>query len=82
METVEREQLKNMNEKLEDHVMEDSDNFKEIRTTLTAIRDNHLFHIEKDITVIKTNQIWTGRFFWLFVTASISGIIGYLFTKL
>ena len=82
METIEREQLKYMKENMEEHFVEDKDNFKEIRITLTAIKENHLYHIEKDIAVIKTNQVWIGRFFWLVVTASVSGVIGYLFTKI
>lgn len=82
METVEQEQIKSVRETIAQHSMEDKENFKEIREILTVIKENHLYHIEKDIAVIKNSNMWMGRFIWLVISVFVSGIISYVFTML
>lgn len=48
---------------------------KNIKADIKDIKENHLAHIETDLTKISTNQDWLMRFFWIIATASIGGLI-------
>ena len=51
---------------------------KRIETIESAIKDikeNHLSHIQEDLAVVKTNQEWIMKFFWIVMSASIAGLI-------
>lgn len=39
------------------------------------IKENHLVHIQEALAVIKTNQEWIMKFFWIVMSASIAGLI-------
>lgn len=42
---------------------------------IKEIKENHLSHIQEDLAVVKTNQAWIMKFFWIVCTASIAGLI-------
>ena len=44
---------------------------KEVR----EIKENHLVHIKEVLAVVKTNQQWIMRFFWILASTSIAGLI-------
>ena len=44
---------------------------KEVR----EIKENHLAHIKEVLAVVKTNQEWIMKFFWIVSSASIAGLI-------
>ncbi len=48
---------------------------EKIELDIKEIKDNHLSHIEEDIAVVKTNQQWLMKFFWIVATASVAGLI-------
>ena len=39
------------------------------------IKENHLVHIQEALAVIKTNQEWIMKFFWIVMSASVAGLI-------
>jgi hypothetical protein len=53
-----------------------------VEQTVIEIKDNHLAHIQTDITKVKTDIDWLKRFFWLVATASIGGLIAALLNLL
>ena len=48
---------------------------EKIESDIKEIKDNHLSHIEEDMAVVKTNQQWLMKFFWVVATASVAGLI-------
>ena len=46
-----------------------------VEKTVNEIKDNHLVHIQTDLTKVGTDVDWLKRFFWLVTTASIGGLI-------
>ncbi len=46
-----------------------------VESTVNEIKDNHLVHIQTDLTKVSTDVDWLKRFFWLVATASIGGLI-------
>ncbi len=46
-----------------------------LENDIKQIKDNHLSHIQEDLAVVKTNQEWIMKFFWIMATASIAGLI-------
>ncbi len=46
-----------------------------VENTVNEIKDNHLVHIQTDLTKVSTDVDWLKRFFWLIATASIGGLI-------
>lgn len=46
-----------------------------VEKTVNEIKDNHLVHIQTDLTKVSTDVDWLKRFFWLIATASIGGLI-------
>jgi hypothetical protein len=46
-----------------------------VEKTVNEIKDNHLVHIQTDLTKVSTDVDWLKRFFWLVATASIGGLI-------
>ena len=46
-----------------------------IENQIRDIKDNHLSHIQEDLAVVKTNQEWIMKFFWIVCSASIAGLI-------
>jgi len=46
-----------------------------VEKTVNEIKDNHLVHIQTDLTKVSTDVDWIKRFFWLVATASIGGLI-------
>lgn len=53
-----------------------------IESDIKTIKENHLNHIQEDIAIIKTNQKWLMRFFWIISSASIAGLITGIFNLL
>lgn len=47
-----------------------------IEKDLKELKDNHLSHIQEDLAVVKTNQEWIMKFFWIVATTSVAGLIG------
>lgn len=46
-----------------------------VENTVNEIKDNHLVHIQTDLTKLSTDVDWLKRFFWIIATASIGGLI-------
>jgi hypothetical protein len=46
-----------------------------IENDIKEIKENHLSHIQEDLAVVKTNQEWIMKFFWIICTASIAGLV-------
>lgn len=46
-----------------------------LENSVNDIKDNHLVHIQTDLTKIGTDTDWLKRFFWLIATASVGGLI-------
>ena len=47
-----------------------------IESDIKELKDNHLSHIQEDLAVVKTNQEWIMKFFWIVATTSVAGLIG------
>ena len=48
---------------------------EKIEADIKEIKDNHLSHIQEDMAIVKTNQQWLMKFFWVVATASVAGLI-------
>ena len=46
-----------------------------IESEIKEIKENHLAHIKEILAIVKTNQEWIMRFFWILVSASVAGLI-------
>lgn len=46
-----------------------------VEKTVNEIKDNHLVHLQTDLTKVSTDVDWIKRFFWLVATASVGGLI-------
>lgn len=53
-----------------------------IESDIKTIKENHLSHIQEDLIIVKTNQKWLMRFFWIISSASIAGLITGIFNLL
>ena len=49
-----------------------------VEKTVNDIRDNHLVHLQTDMTKVGTDVDWLKRFFWIIATASVGGLIAAL----
>lgn len=49
-----------------------------LEKTVNEIKDNHLVHLQTDITKVGTDVDWLKRFFWVIATASVGGLIAAL----
>jgi hypothetical protein len=46
-----------------------------VEKAVNEIKDNHLTHMQTDLTKVGTDVDWLKRFFWIIATASIGGLI-------
>ncbi len=46
-----------------------------VEKAVNEIKDNHLVHMQTDLTKVSTDVDWLKRFFWVIATASIGGLI-------
>lgn len=46
-----------------------------VEKAVNEIKDNHLAHLQTDLTKVNTDVDWLKRFFWIIATASIGGLI-------
>lgn len=51
------------------------DRLDRVEKTVNEIKDNHLVHLQTDVTKVSTDVDWLKRFFWIIATASIGGLI-------
>ena len=58
-----------------DHITADRDAFIEIHSTLKEIKENHLHHIEKDLSGVKTDVSWIKRIFFIVLAAAVGLLI-------
>jgi hypothetical protein len=49
-----------------------------LETSVNEIKNNHLVHLQTDITKVGTDVDWLKRFFWVIATASVGGLIAAL----
>lgn len=49
-----------------------------VEKAVNEIKDNHLVHLQTDLTKVGTDVDWLKRFFWVIATASIGGLIAAL----
>jgi len=53
-----------------------------VEKTVNEIKENHLVHLQTDLTKVSTDVDWLKRFFWIIATASIGGLIAGLLNLL
>ena len=53
-----------------------------VEKTVNEIKDNHLVHMQTNLTKIGTDVDWLKRFFWILATASVGGLIAALINLL
>jgi len=58
------------------------DRLDRVEKTVNEIKDNHLVHMQTDLTKVSTDVDWLKRFFWILATASIGGLIAALINLL
>ena len=46
-----------------------------VEKAVNEIKDNHLVHMQTDLTKVGTDVDWLKRFFWILATASVGGFI-------
>ena len=46
-----------------------------VEKAVNEIKDNHLVHLQDDISKVGTDVDWLKRFFWILATASVGGLI-------
>ena len=46
-----------------------------VEKAVNEIKDNHLVHMQTDLTKVSTDVDWLKRFFWIIATASIGGLV-------
>jgi hypothetical protein len=46
-----------------------------LENSVNEIKDNHLPHIQTELTKVGTDVDWVKRFFWIVATASVGGLI-------
>lgn len=46
-----------------------------VEKAVNEIKDNHLVHMQTDLTKVGTDVDWLKRFFWIIATASIGGLV-------
>lgn len=51
------------------------DRLNRLEQSVNEIKDNHLPHLQTDLTKVSTDVDWLKRFFWIIATASIGGLI-------
>lgn len=49
-----------------------------LEKSVNEIKDNHLVHLQTDMTKVGTDVDWLKRFFWVIATASVGGLIAAL----
>jgi hypothetical protein len=49
-----------------------------VEKAVNEIKDNHLVHLQTDMTKVGTDVDWLKRFFWVIATASVGGLIAAL----
>ncbi len=53
-----------------------------VEKTVNEIKDNHLAHLQTNMTKVSTDVDWLKRFFWVIATASVGGLIAALINLL
>ncbi len=53
-----------------------------VEKTVNEIKDNHLVHLQTNMTKVGTDVDWLKRFFWVIATASVGGLIAALINLL
>lgn len=53
-----------------------------VEKAVNEIKDNHLVHLQTDMSKVSTDVDWLKRFFWVLATASIGGLIAALINLL
>lgn len=51
------------------------DRLDRVEKTVNEIKDNHLAHLQTDMSKVTTDVDWLKRFFWIIATASVGGLI-------
>lgn len=65
-----------MDELLIQHIKTDEENFSLIRDELKNMRENHLYHMEKDMTKVANDIEWMKGFFWKVAGVIITSVVG------
>ena len=71
--------IQNCVDDLKSHIVEEEKKVNTIHEDIKEIKENHLAHIQTDITRLATNQEWLLKTYWIVVTASMGGLIAGLF---
>ena len=46
-----------------------------LEKSVDEIKNNHLEHLQKDVTCLKTDMTWLKKFFWIVATASVGSLV-------
>ena len=69
------EKLREHGESLKSHITEEYRVIETIRKDVQSIKDNHLVHIQIDMTKTRTNVEWLLKYHWIVATAAIGGLV-------
>lgn len=71
-----------LNRNFQTHLAHDSQYKERISNEISLIKENHLAHIEVDMSKMQTNIDWLLKYHWIIATASIGGLIASLMNLL
>ena len=60
---------------LKSHIVEEEKKVNTIHDDIKDIKENHLAHIQVDMTKVTTNVEWLLKYHWIVATAAIGGLI-------
>ncbi len=67
---------------LKSHVIEEEKKVNAIHDDIKIIKENHLVHIQTDITKLATNQEWLMKTYWIVAGSAIGGLLAGLLNLL
>ena len=73
--TIVKEKLQECAEDLKSHILDEENKISEVTREVKFIRENHIAHIQIDLTETKTNVEWLLRYHWIVATASIGALV-------
>ncbi len=64
---------------LKSHIIDEEKKVNTIHDDIKIIKENHLAHIQTDITRLATNQEWLMKTYWIVAGSGIGGLIAGIF---
>lgn len=60
---------------LKSHIVEEEKKVNTIHEDIKIIKENHLYHIEKSMGKLETNQDWLMKTYWLIASSAVGGLV-------